>query len=90
MTIGIGPQYTTNFKRAAANIGQKAQYTGNNVKSMLLSVEASLKKLRTNYIDILYVHWVSLLSCHTVIQVTWTNPDARCDSGTGRQALRKS
>ena len=24
---------------------------------MLLSVEASLKKLRTKYIDILYVHW---------------------------------
>ncbi|KAG1822881.1 NADP-dependent oxidoreductase domain-containing protein [Suillus subaureus] len=27
------------------------------VKSMHLSVEASLKKLRTSYIDILYVHW---------------------------------
>ncbi|KAI0708694.1 Aldo/keto reductase [Earliella scabrosa] len=53
----IATKYTTNFKRAAADIGQKAQYTGNNVKSMLLSVEASLKKLRTNYIDILYVHW---------------------------------
>ena len=26
---------------------------------MHISVEASLKKLRTNYIDILYVHWVS-------------------------------
>ena len=24
---------------------------------MHISVEASLKKLRTNYIDILYVHW---------------------------------
>ena len=24
---------------------------------MHVSVEASLKKLRTNYIDILYVHW---------------------------------
>ena len=27
---------------------------------MTLSVEASLRKLRTSYIDILYVHWVSL------------------------------
>ncbi|KZV60798.1 Aldo/keto reductase [Peniophora sp. CONT] len=32
-------------------------YGGNNVKSMHISVEQSLKKLRTSYIDILYVHW---------------------------------
>ena len=32
-------------------------YTGNNVKSMHISVEDSLKKLRTDYIDILYLHW---------------------------------
>ena len=27
------------------------------MKSLHLSVEASLKKLRTDYIDILYLHW---------------------------------
>lgn len=32
-------------------------YTGNNAKSLHLSVEESLKKLRTNYIDLLYIHW---------------------------------
>ena len=32
-------------------------YSGNNAKSLHVSVEASLKKLRTTYIDILYVHW---------------------------------
>ena len=32
-------------------------YTGNNIKSMSVSVEESLKKLRTSYIDLLYVHW---------------------------------
>ena len=32
-------------------------FVGNNLKSMHVSVEASLKKLRTDYIDILYVHW---------------------------------
>jgi len=52
----VATKYTTNFKRAA-DIPQKTQYTGNNVKSMHLAVEASLKKLRTSYIDILYVHW---------------------------------
>jgi len=30
---------------------------GNNVKSMYISLEESLKKLRTSYVDIFYVHW---------------------------------
>nr|VWO97169.1 Uncharacterized protein [Ganoderma boninense] len=55
--IVVATKYTTNFKRAAEDIQQKVHYTGNNIKSMHLSVEASLKKLRTSYIDILYVHW---------------------------------
>ncbi|KAI0827463.1 Aldo/keto reductase [Trametes gibbosa] len=53
----IATKYTTNYKRAATNIQQKTHYTGNNMKSLHLSIEASLKKLRTSYIDILYVHW---------------------------------
>ncbi|KAF9477337.1 Aldo/keto reductase [Pholiota conissans] len=38
-------------------IEQKVMYVGNNAKSLHLSVEASLKKLRTYYIDLLYLHW---------------------------------
>ncbi|KAI0772770.1 NADP-dependent oxidoreductase domain-containing protein [Trametes elegans] len=53
----IATKYTTNFKRSATDIPQKANYVGNNLKSLHLSVQASLKKLRTDYIDILYVHW---------------------------------
>ncbi|KAI0356959.1 Aldo/keto reductase [Trametes cingulata] len=53
----IATKYTTNYKRGATDIPQKANYTGNNLKSLHLSVEDSLKKLRTNYVDILYVHW---------------------------------
>ena len=30
---------------------------GNGTKSLHISLEASLKKLQTNYIDLLYVHW---------------------------------
>ncbi|WWC65012.1 uncharacterized protein I303_107626 [Kwoniella dejecticola CBS 10117] len=37
--------------------GIGANYVGNAKKSLKLSVEASLKKLRTDYIDLLYVHW---------------------------------
>ena len=36
---------------------RKANYVGNGSKSLFLSVDASLRKLRTSYIDILYVHW---------------------------------
>ncbi|EED81695.1 candidate aryl-alcohol dehydrogenase [Postia placenta Mad-698-R] len=42
------------------SIPQQTHYIGNNMKSLYLSVEASLKKLRTEYIDILYLHWVGV------------------------------
>jgi len=32
-------------------------YVGNNSKSLHISVHASLEKLRTTYIDLLYIHW---------------------------------
>ena len=51
-------QYTTNYKRGRDDIKQKSAYTGNSTKSLHISVDASLTKLRTSYIDILYVHWV--------------------------------
>lgn len=52
-------QYTSNWKRGES-LPFKSSYVGNNMKSLYISVEKSLKNLRTNYIDILYVHWVSL------------------------------
>ena len=48
-------QYSTNYKRTLGS--HLVNYSGNSAKSLYLSVEASLKKLRTTYIDILYVHW---------------------------------
>lgn len=50
-------QYTTDYKHGDTTIKHKATYIGNHVKSMHLSVEASLKKLRTDYINIFYIHW---------------------------------
>ena len=57
----IATKYTTDFmagKRTQHSI--HSNYTGNSHKSMHVSVEASLKKLRTDYIDILYMHWWDL------------------------------
>jgi hypothetical protein len=41
----------------AAPIDIKINYSGNSLKNMNVSVDASLRKLRTHYIDIFYVHW---------------------------------
>ncbi|KAF7318158.1 hypothetical protein HMN09_00324000 [Mycena chlorophos] len=53
----IATKYTSNWKRNQDGFLNKASYVGNSLKSMHVSVEASLKKLRTSYIDILYVHF---------------------------------
>ena len=55
------PKYTSNYKRWQ-KIPQQSQYTGNNMKSLHNSLEASLKQLRTSYVDILYVHFVSIIT----------------------------
>ena len=56
----IATKYTTGFKGYLGDKMIQANHGGNNAKSMKISVEASLKKLQTDYIDILYVHWVWL------------------------------
>ncbi|KAK0201295.1 NADP-dependent oxidoreductase domain-containing protein [Desarmillaria ectypa] len=55
--VVIATKYTMNFKRGNDSIQQKVNYTGNGNKSLQISVKSSLRKLRTDYIDILYVHW---------------------------------
>ena len=73
----IATKYTSNYqtykgfdKHIPANFG------GNGTKSLHLSVRDSLKKLQTDYIDILYVHWWDfttsieemMLSLNTLLQ----------------------
>ena len=45
------------YKTTDTSISLKINYGGNSSKTMHLAVEASLKKLRTTYIDLFYVHW---------------------------------
>jgi aryl-alcohol dehydrogenase-like predicted oxidoreductase len=60
----IATKYSANYKRGDNQIPIKMNYSGNSHKTLHVSVEASLKKLRTTYIDILYIHckWL-FLSC---------------------------
>ncbi|KAI0017492.1 norsolorinic acid reductase [Xylariomycetidae sp. FL0641] len=52
----IATKYTTNF-RAGHNDEIMINAQGNGTKSMRVSVDRSLEKLQTDYIDLLYVHW---------------------------------
>ncbi|PPR03574.1 hypothetical protein CVT24_007613 [Panaeolus cyanescens] len=55
----IATKYSNNWKIREPDTLKTHQilYLGNHSKSLKLSVEQSLKNLRTSYIDLLYVHW---------------------------------
>ena len=53
--IVLATKYTGDYKRGEP--GQHSTFVGNHAKSMHNSVTDSLKKLRTDYIDIFYLHW---------------------------------
>jgi aryl-alcohol dehydrogenase-like predicted oxidoreductase len=53
----IATKFTTLFPSHQTKPRQTTNHAGNSSKSLRLSVEASLKKLQTDYIDLLYVHW---------------------------------
>ncbi|WOO83840.1 Putative aryl-alcohol dehydrogenase AAD14 [Vanrija pseudolonga] len=57
--IVLATKYTTPYKlrNGAKFPGTQVNYAGNHRKSLRVSVEESLRKLKTDYIDILYVHW---------------------------------
>ncbi|KAL4873641.1 hypothetical protein BDV12DRAFT_207482 [Aspergillus spectabilis] len=57
----IATKYTNGYR--AAHFDKEpiqSNYVGNSMKSMHLSVDASLKKLETTYLDVLYLHWWDL------------------------------
>ncbi|KAF5625230.1 alcohol dehydrogenase [Fusarium sp. NRRL 52700] len=55
--IVLATKYTTNFRAGPGAPNIMVNFTGNGSKSLRASVEASLKNLQTDYIDLLYVHW---------------------------------
>lgn len=52
----LATKYTTAYMTQHKDRIQ-SNYGGNNAKSLKVSVEESLRKLQTSYIDLLYVHW---------------------------------
>ena len=55
----LATKFTTFYPGAekSSKIGLRSNFSGNHTKSLKLSLEASLEKLKTTYIDVLYIHW---------------------------------
>ncbi|KZT60162.1 aryl-alcohol dehydrogenase [Calocera cornea HHB12733] len=53
----LATKFTTCYVRGRKDIKYFANYSGNHTKSLHMSVRDSLKKLQTDYIDLLWVHW---------------------------------
>ncbi|KAI9796842.1 MAG: hypothetical protein M1835_002946 [Candelina submexicana] len=53
----IATKYASPFRKQAIDRELQSAFYGNSTKSLRTSVEASLRKLQTDYIDILYLHW---------------------------------
>ncbi|QLQ78661.1 hypothetical protein HG537_0A09090 [Torulaspora globosa] len=53
----IATKFTSDYKSYEVGKGRSANFSGNNRRSLHVSVRDSLKKLKTDWIDILYVHW---------------------------------
>ncbi|THH13999.1 hypothetical protein EW146_g6282 [Bondarzewia mesenterica] len=53
----IATKYSSPWKKEDHSVSQKIHFAGNGTKCQRLAVNGSLKKLRTDYIDILYCHW---------------------------------
>ncbi|CZR60581.1 probable aryl-alcohol dehydrogenase Aad14 [Phialocephala subalpina] len=53
----IATKFTTEYKGHELGHGRGANHCGNHKRSLHMSVRDSLKKLKTDWIDILYLHW---------------------------------
>lgn len=53
----VATKFSAPYRHWDLGAGKSINYSGNHKKSLLLSVEASLKKLQTSYIDLLYIHF---------------------------------
>lgn len=66
--IVLATKFSSPYNTYDKSIPIHANFCGNHTKSLRVSVEDSLKKLQTDYIDLLYVHWCILAPLNDVEQ----------------------
>jgi aryl-alcohol dehydrogenase-like predicted oxidoreductase len=74
----IATKFTTCFPAHQTKPRNVANHAGNSTKSLRVSVEASLRKLQTEYIDLLYVHWWDF---STSVSCVWLSGGVRGERG---------
>lgn len=55
--IVLATKFTTQYRAWEIGQGRSVNFQGNSRKTLHMSVRDSLRKLQTDYIDLLYVHW---------------------------------
>lgn len=55
--IVLATKFTTPYRSYELGKAETVNFAGNHKKSLRLSVRDSLKKMQTEYIDLLYLHW---------------------------------
>lgn len=53
----LATKFTTDYKSYALGKGNAPNHCGNNRRSLHVSLRDSLRKLQTDWIDVLYLHW---------------------------------
>ncbi|KAL1849322.1 putative aryl-alcohol dehydrogenase aad14 [Paecilomyces lecythidis] len=55
--VVLATKFTTDYKSYTLGKGNAVNFCGNHKRSLHVSVQDSLRKLQTEWIDILYLHW---------------------------------
>ena len=55
--IVLATKFTSDYRSWLVGKGTGPNYAGNHRKSLHMSVRESLRKLQTDYVDVLYMHW---------------------------------
>ncbi|KAF7194135.1 Norsolorinic acid reductase A [Pseudocercospora fuligena] len=76
--IVLATKFSCPYRSGSDPKAIQSNYTGNHTKSLAVSLAASLKKLRTTYVDVLYLHWWDFT---TSIEEIMKSLDALADQG---------
>ena len=53
----LATKFTTGYRSYELGVNKTVNYSGNSKRSLHMSLRDSLKKLQTDWVDILYLHW---------------------------------